>query len=220
MIDVYGLDETAGRWRQAALTLAAEVLSRHAAEVDAQARFPSEAMAALARGGFYGLCLDTSFGGQGQGPETFAAVVEELARQCASTAMVYVMHVTAAKVIEGARTFAKRAEVSQAIAAGEHLTTIAFSEQGSRSQFWAPVSQLQAHGQGYQTHAVKSWVTAAHHADSYVASAQAPGAQSPLESTLFWVPRQQPGVQLMGGFNGPGADRFTHALRGINYSHA
>jgi alkylation response protein AidB-like acyl-CoA dehydrogenase len=204
MIDVYGLDETAGRWRQAALTLAAEVLSRHAAEVDAQARFPSEAMAALARAGFYGLCLDTSIGGQGQGPATFAAVVEELARQCASTAMVYVMHVTAAKVIESARTFTKRAEVSQAIAAGDHLTTLAFSEQGSRSQFWAPVSQLEAHGQGYETHAVKSWVTAAHHADSYVASAQAPGALSSLESTLFWVPRQQPGVQLMGGFNGLG----------------
>ena len=48
----------------------------------------------------------------------------------------------------------------------------------------------------------------------------APGAQSPLESTLFWVPRQQPGVQLMGSFNGPGADRFTLALKGINCSRA
>jgi alkylation response protein AidB-like acyl-CoA dehydrogenase len=204
MIDVYGLDEAASHWRQAAETLAAEALGRHAAEVDAQARFPTEGMAALAQGGFYGLCLDTQFGGQGQGPVTFAAVVEELARQCASTAMVYVMHVTAAEIIEGSTTFATRLEVLRAIAAGEHLTTLAFSEQGSRSQFWAPISKIEAYGQGYQTQAAKSWVTAAHHADSYVASAQAPGAQSPLESTLYWLPRTRAGVQPMGHFNGLG----------------
>src|SRR5688572_16270858 len=131
MIDVYGLDAAAGRWRQASVTLAAEVLSANAAEVDAEARFPVEGMAGLARGGFYGLCLDTQCGGHGQGPATFAAVVEELARQCASTAMIYVMHVTAAKVIESAATFAGRDEVLHAITAGEHLTTLAFSEQGS-----------------------------------------------------------------------------------------
>jgi hypothetical protein len=45
------------------------------AEVNAQARFPAEGMTVLAHGGFYGLCLDTQFGGHGQGPATFAAVV-------------------------------------------------------------------------------------------------------------------------------------------------
>src|SRR5262245_44384261 len=62
MNDVYGLDEAAGRWRQAAATLATEFMAPHAAEVDAQARFPMEGMTALARGGFYGLCLDSQFG--------------------------------------------------------------------------------------------------------------------------------------------------------------
>jgi alkylation response protein AidB-like acyl-CoA dehydrogenase len=166
MIDVYGLDEAGGRWRQAAATLATEFIAPQAAEVDAQARFPMDGMTALARGGLYGLCLDSQLGGQGQGPATFTAVVEELARQCASTAMIYVMHMTATKVIESASTFAKRTEVLRAIAAGAHLTTVAFSEQGSRSHFWAPLSRLDRWGEGYQTHAVKSWVTAAHYADS------------------------------------------------------
>jgi alkylation response protein AidB-like acyl-CoA dehydrogenase len=222
MIDVYGLDAAAGRWRQTAATLAAEVLSPHAAEVDAEARFPTEGMAGLARGGFYGLCLDTRCGGHGQGPATFAAVVEELARQCASTAMIYVMHVTAAKVIERTATFAGRDEVLHAIATGEHLTTLAFSEQGSRSQFWAPISKLEANGRGYQTQAVKSWVTAAHHADSYVTSAQAPGAESPLESTLYWLPRTQAGVQPMGHFNGMGLrgnDSAPVTFEGLSVSH-
>ncbi len=204
MIDIYGLDETAGTWRQKAAALAGDVLARYATDVDTNARFPTESMTALARGGFYGLCIDTSFGGQGQGPATFTAVVEEIARHCGSTAMVYVMHVTAAKVIEASTTLPSKAEVLRAIADGQHLTTLALSERGSRSQFWAPVSQLAEQRNGYQTDALKSWVTAAHYADSYVASARRPGAQSPLEFTLYLLPRTRTGVQHPDTFNGLG----------------
>src|SRR5215475_9426361 len=118
MIDIYGLDETVGTWRQKAAALAADVVARHATDVDTNARFPTESMTALAQGGFYGLCIDTSFGGQGQGPATFAAVVEELARHCGSTAMIYVMHVSAAKVIETAVTLPSKADVLHTIADG------------------------------------------------------------------------------------------------------
>jgi alkylation response protein AidB-like acyl-CoA dehydrogenase len=204
MIDIYGLDETGGAWRQKAATLAADVVAQHAVDVDANARFPVESMAALAQAGFYGLCSDTSYGGQGQGPATFAAVVEEIARHCGSTAMIYVMHVAAAQVIAASATLSTKPEILRAIADGKHLTTFAISERGSRSQFWAPVSRLEVHGNGYQTHALKSWVTAAHHADSYVASAQRPGAQSPLEFTIYLLPRTRVGVQFPGSFNGLG----------------
>src|SRR5262249_31162120 len=52
--------------------------------------------------------------------------------------------------------------------------------------------------------ASKSWVTAAHHADSYVASAQKPGAESPLESTLYVVRPASRGVTISGSFDGLG----------------
>ena len=204
MSDIYGFTETVSTWRQKAAALAADVLAGHAVDVDTNARFPTESMAALAREGFYGLCIDTRFGGQGQGPAIFAAVVEELARHCGSTAMVYVMHVTAAQGIEASATFSTRTEVLRAICDGTHLTTLALSERGSRSQFWAPVSQLAEHDNGYQAHAVKSWVTAAHHADSYVTSSQRPGTPSPLEFTLYLLPRRRTGIQLSGTFNGLG----------------
>jgi len=204
MIDIYGLDETAGTWRHKATALAADVVARYATDVDTNARFPSESMAALAQGGFYGLCIDVSFGGRGQGPATFAAVVEELARHCGSTAMVYVMHIAAAKVIEASVTLPTKADVLRAIAEGKYLTTFALSERGSRSQFWAPVSQLVEQGHGYRADAFKSWVTAAHHADSYVASAQRPGAQSALDFTLYLLPRTRPNVHFPGIFNGLG----------------
>jgi alkylation response protein AidB-like acyl-CoA dehydrogenase len=130
--------------------------------------------------------------------------VEELAKACASTAMVYVMHVAGAAAIVASKTLASRASVLQDIAAGRHLTTLAFSEKGSRSVFWIPVSKLEANGAGYTTSAKKSWVTSAGTADSYVSSAGLPNAKSPLESALYLLDRKSPGVRVDGSFDGMG----------------
>jgi len=108
----------------------------------------------------------------------------------------------ARKITERERTIAY--QVLKEIAAGKHLTTLAFSESGSRSQFWAPVSKLTPAGGHHVTSAHKSWVTSAHNADSYVASGQRPGAESPLESTLYLVRRGAKGVRVGGEFDGLG----------------
>lgn len=181
-----------------------DVIAPQAVDVDARARFPTESLKALADAGFYGLCLPAVSGGMEQGPRTFAAVVEEIAGGCASTAMVYVMHVTAARAIASSNTLVNREDILREISAGRHLTTLAFSEKGSRSQFWAPVSQLEESGDGYITSAWKSWVTAASHADSYVSSARKPGATSPLESVVYLVRRGSPGVRVAARFDGMG----------------
>jgi alkylation response protein AidB-like acyl-CoA dehydrogenase len=185
-------------------SLATEVLAQHAADVDARARFPVESLRALADAGLWGLCVPAALGGLGQGPRTFAACVEALARACPSTAMVYVMHVTASQSIASSKTLADREPLLRAVAAGKHLTTLALSERGSRSHFWAPVSKMTADDSGFTTNALKSWVTSASHADSYVASAQKPGAQSPLESTLYLARKGASSLRVSGSFDGLG----------------
>jgi len=190
--------------RNRAAAIRADVLNAHAADVDANARFPKESMAALAEAGFLGLCVAKEFGGAGQGPRQFAAVVEEIAQGCSSAAMVFVMHVAAAQAIAASSTCKRKDDVLRQIAAGKHLTTLAFSERGSRSQFWAPVSTLTQNSGGFAASAQKSWVTSARHADSYVASSQKPGAASPLESALYLIDCTNPGVRVEGNFDGLG----------------
>lgn len=204
MAHPYRLDETARKLTDQATAIAKDVAAKHAADVDAKARFPKEAMDALAREGFWGLCVPSDLGGKGQAPATFAAVVEELATTCASTAMVYTMHVTAAQAIASSTTLTRRADVLRAAAAGKHLTTLAFSEKGSRSQFWAPVSKLAAKDGGFVTNALKSWVTSAEAAASYVSSAQKPGAASPLESTVYLLDRKAKGARIGAAWEGMG----------------
>jgi alkylation response protein AidB-like acyl-CoA dehydrogenase len=204
MTHIYGIEPTSLALVAAARETAVRIRT-WADEVDAQGSFPKESLQALAERGFLGLCVPPEFGGQGQTPGVFAAVVEELARACPSTAMIYVMHVSAAQTFAASSTLAARDSLLRDVASGRHLTTLAFSERGSRSQFWAPVSRLEGDGAtGYVTSASKSWVTSANHADSYVASAQKPQAASVLESTLYLVRRQASGVRVSGGFDGLG----------------
>jgi alkylation response protein AidB-like acyl-CoA dehydrogenase len=118
--------------------------------------------------------------------------------------MIYVMHVAAQQAIASSSVLAKGDEVLRAVAAGKHLTTLALSERGSRSQFWAPVSKLSERNGELVTSAQKSWVTSAQHADSYVSSAQKPGADTPLESTVYLVRRDSGGVRVAGSFDGLG----------------
>ncbi|HYW73190.1 MAG TPA: acyl-CoA dehydrogenase family protein [Pyrinomonadaceae bacterium] len=204
MIHVYGLSAEAQEHLSVASRIASEVAAVHASEVDEQGRFPSEAIEQLAGAGLMGLCLSKEFGGQGEGMRAFAAVVEELAMACGSTAMVYVMHTAAAQAIAASTTFAYRAPVLTEISSGKHLTTLAFSEAGSRSQFWAPTSKLAETNGHFTTSAAKSWVTSAGHADSYVATAQKPDAASPLESTVYFVCAKAKGVKVTSAFNGLG----------------
>ncbi|MCB0418769.1 MAG: acyl-CoA/acyl-ACP dehydrogenase [Bdellovibrionales bacterium] len=191
-------------WIEKAAAIGREISAPAAADVDEKARFPKESLKALADQGFLGLCLPKEFGGAGEAPRTFAAVVEELAQYCGSSAMVYVMHVAASQSIVASTQYADKSNVLKEIGSGKHLTTLAFSEKGSRSQFWMPCSKLQAHGDAFSTTAEKSWVTSAGHAQSYVSSAQSPTAGSPMESTLYLVDRTTKGVETVAPFNGLG----------------
>jgi alkylation response protein AidB-like acyl-CoA dehydrogenase len=206
MPHAYANNEELLRLVEESASLADDVLAKHARDVDARARFPAESVRALAEAGLFGLCVPSALGGLGHGPRAFVACVEELARACASTAMIYVMHVTAAQSIAASQTLGERDAILRAIAQGGHLTTLALSEKGSRSHFWAPVSKLVVapDGSGFRTNALKSWVTSASHADSYVSSAQRPDAQSPLESTLYLARKGAPGLRVSGAFDGLG----------------
>jgi alkylation response protein AidB-like acyl-CoA dehydrogenase len=204
MPQTYAPDAAGTRVLDTVRTLVAETVTPHAAAVDAEARFPKEALAALGEAGLLGLQVDPALGGLGLGPRAFAAVTEELATACGSTAMVYVMHVTALQAIATATGLKGRDEILREAAAGRHLTTLAFSERGARSQFWAPGARLAADGDGFVTSASKSWITSANHADSYVASAQAPTATSPMESTIYLARRKSSGVTATARFDGLG----------------
>ena len=184
--------------------IADRVLAPAARQNDKEGRFSSEAVEALGRAGLLGVMLPVEVGGSGLGPGTFANVTATLAEADASVAMVYLMHKCAAATIVAARPGANVAQILQDIVAGRHLSTLAFSEAGSRSHFWAPVSRARQNRTGVLITAKKSWVTSAGHAQSYVVSSLAPEAAGPTDSVLYLVPASARGLSVAGPWDGLG----------------
>jgi alkylation response protein AidB-like acyl-CoA dehydrogenase len=184
--------------------IADRILMPAARQNDRDARFASDAVAALGSSGLLAIMLPTEVGGSALGPRTLAAVVATLAEADGSAAMVYLMHLSAAATIAAARPGAKVAQTLKEIAAGRHLTTLAFSEAGSRSHFWAPVSRAKRNGTNLHLTAKKSWVTSAGHAQSYVVSALAPDGKGPTDSTLYLFASGTRGLSVAGPWDGFG----------------
>jgi alkylation response protein AidB-like acyl-CoA dehydrogenase len=182
----------------AAADAVAAVAARFAPQVDEHATFPTEAIAAARERSLLGLTCAAEVGGLGLGLRHAAEVVERVARECGSTAMVMTMHYAGASVIEAHGSKAVRREV----ASGRHLSTLAFSESGSRSHFWAPLGTARSEGDAVVLDAHKSWITAAHHANGYVWSSRPVGAEG--LSTLWLVPRDAAGLAPVGSFQGLG----------------
>ena len=186
--------------------IASGVLAPSAGQNDKAGRFSTEAVESLGESGLLGLMLPVDVGGSGLGPRTFAAVIATLAEADASVAMVYLMHVLGATMISAARPSAAQAvtPILRQIAAGRHLSTLAFSEAGSRSHFWAPVSRAHRNGNGVCITAKKSWVTSAGHAQSYVVSSLAPEGMGPTDSTLYLIPAETRGLTVVAPWDGLG----------------
>jgi len=175
-----------------------QVVAPSADEVDRGGTFPRAAMQRFGDDGILGLTSATDLGGGGEGMRAAADVVNQVARHCSSTAMVLMMHYAATAALEAHGSDAVRRE----IAAGRHLTTLAFSEAGSRSHFWAPMSTAGPAGEGLRLDARKSWVTAAGEADSYVWSSRPVEAEGPM--SLWLVPSNAEGLTVSGPFDGLG----------------
>ena len=188
----------AAEYQQSLQKIIDEVIAPSAAEVDQAARFPRAAIDAMSRAGLLALISAKEVGGMGETTRAASYVVEKIAEACGSTAMVVCMHYAATAVIEKHGTEAVRRE----IAAGKHLSTLAFSEAGSRSHFWAPVGTAAQSNGHFLLDNKKSWVTSAGHADSYVWSSKPVTGEG--ASTIWLVLSRAAGVATVAPFDGLG----------------
>jgi alkylation response protein AidB-like acyl-CoA dehydrogenase len=199
-----------------------EAIAAAAAEVDRDARFPVEAVAALRESGLLGLPVPAAFGGPGAGAARIAAAIEQVSGACSSAGMVYTMHVCATATLAAgtpAGDDGPRAEALRAAAAGRMLLTLAYSEAGTRSHFWAQASRAVADGDGVRIDADKSFVTSAGHADAIVAAVGAPGSDDPLCTDLYLLDASASGIEVLGAFDGLGMCGNASApvaLRGVH----
>ena len=69
-------------------------LSVRAAGYDESGEFPWDNLETMKKLGLFGLTIDEEYGGSGGTWRQLALVVEELARGCASTSLIYIAHLS------------------------------------------------------------------------------------------------------------------------------
>ncbi len=173
-----------------------------AAKVDKDGTYPMDSMKALAQEGFWGLNIAPEFGGMGQGMRVMCAVLDEIGQKCASTAMCYKMHLCGMAAYGAAVN--KPVDVLRAAAKGKHLTTLAWSEFGSRGHFWAPISQEKRRNGKIILNAHKSMITTANDADSYVVTTRWSEAKTIVDNMLYMVLKKDTGISFPGVWDGLG----------------
>jgi alkylation response protein AidB-like acyl-CoA dehydrogenase len=188
-----------------AATVADEVVAPAAATVDAEGRWPEEALRALQGADLGGLVVPVEDGGHGHGLSALARVSEVLGRECASTALCFAMHCVGAAVMAANPTDAQRTRFLKPIAEGRHLTTLTLSEPGTGAHFWLPRTRLRTEGDHLVVDGAKTFVTSGAHADSYVVSAvHDDGRRGVGEFSCVVVEAGTPGVEWGPEWDGLG----------------
>lgn len=199
---MYGLKEGQKTILERVRIIAREDISPHAEVTDDEGRYPAESMEALRREGFLGLLVPDEQGGMGQDLRLMAAVLEEIARVCSSTALCYLVHLAGGETYRASHP--PREELQRAVARGEHVSTLALGEFGSRSHFWSPMSRAEEQNGKIVLNATKSFVTNAGHADGYVVLTRALDSESTTDTTIYFVSAEDAGLRVSGTWDALG----------------
>ena len=186
------------QYLEAVQTTLHDIVIPNVQKTDKDAIFPREAIVSFGKSGILGLMSAKDIGGLGLGLKEAATVIETVAGACPSTAMVLMMHYAATAVIEKYGSL----ELRQEIAAGRHLSTLAWSEVSSRSHFWAPAGTAEKVGDGFVLNGDKTMVTSASQADSYIWSSKPAAGEG--ASSLWLVKKYQEGLSSPRAFDGLG----------------
>ena len=153
--------------------LAQKEFAPKAAEVDRNHRFPRENFDLLAASDLCGLIIPEEYGGVGLDHVSYAIAVEELARACATTSVIFSAHVslTAAPILMWGNEEQKQRFLNP-MSRGEKLGAFALSEPGNGSDSAAAHCKAELKGDHFIVNGVKNWITNGVEADYYLVMAQ------------------------------------------------
>jgi len=182
--------------RKLAKRVAADKLAPRAPEIDQNPSFPWQNICVLRQAGFHRLIIAESEEGMGHGRVCFAEVVREIAKACASTALVYVSHSIVAKAIELAGSELVKKRVLAEMLKGRGLGAFAVHEPGSGSNSGAITTRAKRDGDSYIMNGSKFFITSAGEADFYLVLVRTDPEKGPQGMSTFLIEKDNPGLSF------------------------
>ena len=189
----YALAEEHEALRRSVRELADAKIAPFAAEVDAAARFPREALDALTGAGMHATHIPEEYGGEGADALATAIVIEEVARACASSSLIPAVNKLGTVPLLLSASEEVKQRYLPRVASGEAMFSYALSEPEAGSDAAAMKTRAVRDGDGYVLNGTKRWITNAGVSDYYTVLAVTDPSSSPAGISAFVVEDGDPG---------------------------
>ena len=193
---MYALSEEHQAIREAVRAVCDAKVAPYAAEVDEAATFPQAAYEALAAADFAAPHIAEEYGGAGADALATCIVIEEVARACASSALIPAVNKlgTLPLILAGSEDLRKK--YLSPVAAGTGMFSYCLSEPDAGSDAAAMKTRAVADGEGFVLSGVKRWITNAGVSDYYTVFAVTDAEKGPAGISAFVVEKTDEGVSF------------------------
>ena len=165
-----------------------------AAELDEQERFPSEALQRLREMGLMGVCYPKEVGGGGHSYLAYIAMVEELAKYCATTSIMFAAHHSlGAYALSVLGTPEQKEKYLVPLMKGEKLGAFGATEPGAGTDLGGQQTRAEDMGDHWLLNGSKIFITNGSYADIYFVSAVTDPELKSRGISAFIVEKGTPG---------------------------
>ncbi len=179
-----------------------------AAEIDEQARFPTENFERLAEMGLMGLPIPEEYGGGGADTASYALAVEEIAAACGSSGLIYAAHVSlGTSPIFMFGTEEQKRKYLPMLTSGTELGAFGLTEPQAGSDPAATLTTAEKRGGSWVLNGQKMWITSGSIAQTLIATARTIVDGEDRGLSCFIVEKGTPGFI-------PGKDEPKMGLKG------
>ena len=182
--------------RDMARDFATKEVAPRARELDREGQWPTDLVAQMGQLGLMGIAVPSEHGGGGLDNVSYALAMEEVARACASTAVI--MSVQNSLVCDPLLKFgtdAQKEEFLEPLASGEKLGCFGLTEPASGSDASHMATVAKQDGSDWILDGSKNWITNGPHADFILVFAANDRAAGSRGTSAFIVPKGHPGYK-------------------------
>ena len=193
---LYALTEEHEAIREAVREIAEREIAPHAAEVDADARYPIEAQKALTAAGFHATHVPEEYGGEGADAIATCIVIEEVARVDASASLIPAVNKLGSMPIILSASEDLKQRVLPSIASGEAMISYGLSEREAGSDAAAMRTRARGEGDSWVLNGTKAWITNSGVSEWYTIMAVTDPEKGANGISAFVVHKDDPGFAV------------------------
>jgi alkylation response protein AidB-like acyl-CoA dehydrogenase len=197
LAELYTIPQEYLDFRETIRRIAQERIAPRAAEIDERAEYPHDLRTLLAEHDVLGLPFETEYGGTGTGALMLNMAVEEIAKACASTALIVMIQELGTLPIKLFGTDELKERFLPRCASGEWSPAFALSEPDAGSDPGGMRTRAVQDGDEWVIDGTKNWITNLGIADFYVVFAVTdPESGHSRGITAFVVEADRAGVSI------------------------